>query len=169
MSRDTIVTGLTALQADGLACVTCGTDYLTVSTPHVPVGRSVTGSQVFPCVGCCPDDVHARREVRCGERHDDPARRDRALWVQCACTALVALGAAYASYRHGREFALRFGADEATAAIWPLIVDGLLTTATVELWKTGHGRRAGAGGRRGWRSCSGFACRYAPTWRRHLS
>ncbi|MEV5302711.1 DUF2637 domain-containing protein [Amycolatopsis methanolica] len=69
-------------------------------------------------------------------------RRDRALWVQCACTALVALGAAYASYRHGREFALRFGADEATAAIWPLIVDGILTTATVELWKTtGRGRR----------------------------
>lgn len=73
-----------------------------------------------------------------------PVRRDRALWVQCACTALVALGAAYASYRHGREFALRFGADEATAAIWPLIVDGILTTATVELWKTtGHGHRAG--------------------------
>jgi hypothetical protein len=64
------------------------------------------------------------------------------LWVQCACTALVALGAAYASYRHGQAFAVRFGADETTAAIWPLIVDGLLTTATVELWKTGHGRRA---------------------------
>jgi hypothetical protein len=71
------------------------------------------------------------------------ARRDRALWVQCGCTALVALGAAYASYRHGREFAERFGADTTTAAIWPLIVDGLLTMATVELWKTGHGRRAG--------------------------
>lgn len=68
-----------------------------------------------------------------------PARQDRALWVQGACTALVALGAAYASYRHGREFALRDGADEATAAIWPLIVDGLLPTATVELWKTDHG------------------------------
>ncbi len=67
------------------------------------------------------------------------ARKDRSLWVQCACTALVALGAAYASYRHGREFALRYGADETTAAIWPLIVDGLLTTATVELWRTGHG------------------------------
>lgn len=65
--------------------------------------------------------------------------RDRSLWVQCASTALVALGAAYASYRHGREFALRFGADETTAAIWPLIVDGLLTTATVELWKTDRG------------------------------
>jgi hypothetical protein len=68
-------------------------------------------------------------------------RRDRALWVQCACTALVALGAAYVSYRHGREFALQHGADESTASIWPLIVDGLLTTATVELWKTGNGSR----------------------------
>lgn len=77
-------------------------------------------------------------------------RRDRSLWVQCACTALVALGAAYASYRHGREFALRFGADETTAAIWPLIVDGLLTTSTVELWKTGHG-----GGR--WKAWLAFA------------
>jgi hypothetical protein len=78
------------------------------------------------------------------------AGRDRSLWVQCACTALVALGAAYASYRHGREFALRFGADETTAAIWPLIVDGLLTTATVELWKTGRG-----GGR--WKAWLAFA------------
>jgi hypothetical protein len=55
---------------------------------------------------------------------------DRGLWVQCACTLLVALGAAYASYRHGQTFALRFGADPTTAAIWPLIVDGLLTTET---------------------------------------
>ncbi|MGY6651471.1 DUF2637 domain-containing protein [Amycolatopsis sp. TRM77291] len=55
--------------------------------------------------------------------------------MQCGCTALVALGAAYASYRHGRDFALQFGADHTTAAIWPLIVDGLLTIATVELWK----------------------------------
>ncbi|MCG3754085.1 DUF2637 domain-containing protein [Amycolatopsis sp. Poz14] len=68
-----------------------------------------------------------------------------ALWVQCGCTGLVAIGAAYASYRHGREFAVRFGADPSTASIWPLLVDGLLTIATVELWKrrrTGreHGR-----------------------------
>ncbi|WP_409494241.1 DUF2637 domain-containing protein [Amycolatopsis sp. cmx-11-12] len=62
-------------------------------------------------------------------------RRDLSLWIQCGCTALVALGAAYASYVHGRQFALRFGADTMTASIWPLIVDGLLTTATVELWK----------------------------------
>ncbi|WP_372671122.1 DUF2637 domain-containing protein [Amycolatopsis kentuckyensis] len=62
--------------------------------------------------------------------------QDLALSIQCACTGLIALGAAYASYRHGREFALRFGADTVTASIWPLLVDGLLTIATVELWKT---------------------------------
>lgn len=28
--------------------------------------------------------------------------------------------------------------DETTAILWPLIVDGLLTMATIELWKTGH-------------------------------
>jgi hypothetical protein len=70
-----------------------------------------------------------------------PESETLSLWVQCACTTLVALGAAYASYRHGRDFALRFGADAATAAIWPLVVDGLLTTATVELWKQCDGRR----------------------------
>lgn len=77
------------------------------------------------------------------DRSPQTSRRDRALWLQCACTALVALGAAYASYRHGREFALRFGADDTTAMLWPLMVDGLLTVATVELWKTGRGRRGG--------------------------
>ncbi len=59
MSGDTIITGLTPIQADGLACVTCGADYLRVRVPHVPVGRSVTGSQVFARVGCCL--VDARR------------------------------------------------------------------------------------------------------------
>jgi len=57
MSGDTIIGGLTAPQADGLACVVCGADYLRVRVPHVPVGRSVTGSQVFACVGCSPDDA----------------------------------------------------------------------------------------------------------------
>lgn len=55
MSRRKIITGLTALQADGLACAICGANYLTVLTPHVPVGWSVTGSQAFACVGCCPE------------------------------------------------------------------------------------------------------------------
>jgi hypothetical protein len=57
MSGDTIITRLSAPQADGLACVVCGADYLRVRIPHVPVGRSVTGSQVFACVGSCPDDA----------------------------------------------------------------------------------------------------------------
>ncbi|ONF74500.1 DUF2637 domain-containing protein [Amycolatopsis keratiniphila] len=78
--------------------------------------------------------------------------RDPALAVQCGCTALVALGAAYASYRHGRDFAVRFGADHTTAAIWPLIVDGLLMIATVELWKP---TREQAGGR--WAAWVAFA------------
>ncbi len=82
--------------------------------------------------------------------HDgQAARRSRALWVQCACVALVCLGAAFASYRHGLEFAYRFGADEITAAIWPLIVDGMMMAATVELWQTGpSGYAHGGGGQR---------------------
>ncbi|MEV5302712.1 hypothetical protein [Amycolatopsis methanolica] len=57
MSGEAIITGLTVPQGDGLACVVCGADYLRVRVPHVPVGRSVTGSQVFACVGCRRDDV----------------------------------------------------------------------------------------------------------------
>ena len=45
-----------------------------------------------------------------------------------------------------RLLALRFGADAVTASIWPLLVDGLLTIATVELWKT----HLGAGGSGRW-------------------
>ncbi|WP_370935151.1 DUF2637 domain-containing protein [Amycolatopsis sp. cg13] len=75
-----------------------------------------------------------------GEAHGRVAP-NLALWIQCGCTGLVAVGAAYASYRHGREFALRFGADSSTASIWPLLVDGLLTIATVELWKRGRSGR----------------------------
>jgi len=41
--------------------------------------------------------------------------QDLALSIQCVCSGLVALGAVDASYRHGREFALRFGADGVTA------------------------------------------------------
>lgn len=57
MSRDTVIDELTPVQADGLACVVCGADYLRVRVPHVPIGRSTTGSQVFACVGCSVDDV----------------------------------------------------------------------------------------------------------------
>lgn len=78
-------------------------------------------------------------------------RPDRSLHLQSACTLLVATGAAYISYRHGRTFALRFGADPATAALWPLIVDGLLTIATIELWKS---RRHTTGQWKAWLSFS---------------
>lgn len=57
MTAEKIIKGLSPLQADGLACVFCDADYLRVRVPHVPIGRSVTGSQVFACVPCCPDDV----------------------------------------------------------------------------------------------------------------
>lgn len=43
--------GLSELQADGMACVVCGLDYRRDGTPHVPVGRSPSGSQVFACTG----------------------------------------------------------------------------------------------------------------------
>jgi hypothetical protein len=59
VNAEEIVTELTPSQADGLACVVCGADYLRVRVAHVPVGRSVTGSQVFVCVGCLPDDQPA--------------------------------------------------------------------------------------------------------------
>lgn len=48
---------LTEAQADGLACVACGADYMTADTASVPVG-TVRGSQVFACESCTesPDD-----------------------------------------------------------------------------------------------------------------
>jgi hypothetical protein len=58
-NAEQIITGLNPLQADGLACVTCGADFLRVRVPHVPVGRSVTGSQVFCCVSCPGGVQHA--------------------------------------------------------------------------------------------------------------
>ncbi len=83
-----------------------------------------------------------RHEVCCGERHGnlDSAGPRAGGAVRLHRAGRPRRGIRLISTRAG--VALRFGADEATAAIWPLIVDGLLTTATVELWKTGHGRRA---------------------------
>jgi len=60
MNPETIITGLTTAQADGLACVICDRDYLrTRGSRSVPVGRSVTGSQVFACVGRCAEAAGA--------------------------------------------------------------------------------------------------------------
>ncbi|GGM34292.1 hypothetical protein GCM10012275_02040 [Longimycelium tulufanense] len=52
MNAEKVITGLSPLQADGLACVECGADYLRIRAPHVPVSRPVTGSHC-----CCPDKV----------------------------------------------------------------------------------------------------------------
>lgn len=61
--------GLTDAQADGLACVVCGLDYLHHgSSVSVPVGRSVTGSQVFACVGPCGEAIAADPEIGCRGR-----------------------------------------------------------------------------------------------------
>lgn len=57
MSDERYYEELTKLQADGLACVVCGVDYVRTAIPHVPVGRSAeTSSQVFACC-TCPSDV----------------------------------------------------------------------------------------------------------------
>lgn len=69
MNPEKIITGLTAAQADGLACVVCGRDYLRASgVVSLLVGRSLTGSQVFACEGRCgevagADPTMARRRV----------------------------------------------------------------------------------------------------------
>ncbi len=55
------------------------------------------------------------------------------LWVRRICAVVVAVVAAYASYVHQRDFALQGGADETSAALWPLSVDGLLLLATTGL------------------------------------
>jgi hypothetical protein len=65
------------------------------------------------------------------------------LWVLCALAAFIAVGAAYSSYEHGVTFATRYGDDGGTAAIWPLIVDGMLTSGTVVLWMTRHSAKRG--------------------------
>jgi peptidoglycan/LPS O-acetylase OafA/YrhL len=68
------------------------------------------------------------------------------LLVRRGGALLVAGVAAYASYIHRREFALRGGADPASATVWPLSVDGLLLLATVGLLRLPQGRRR----REGW-------------------
>ncbi|PXY17301.1 hypothetical protein BAY59_36525 [Prauserella coralliicola] len=53
-------TGLTPVQADGLACVWCGQSYVHDGGPHRPVGiAATTGSQVFACDGVCAEQAAA--------------------------------------------------------------------------------------------------------------
>ena len=47
MNPETIFKALDPVQADGLACVVCGADFLRVPVPHLPVGRSVTRQPRF--------------------------------------------------------------------------------------------------------------------------
>lgn len=67
-------------------------------------------------------------------------------WIRPLCALVVAGGAAYASCVHQREFALQGGADEASASLWPLSVDGLLLLATVGLLKPSGARTRRARG-----------------------
>ncbi|MHB9860067.1 hypothetical protein [Streptomyces sp. YIM S03343] len=61
---------LNPAQADGMACVLCGADFLTTKITSVPVGRSPADeSQVFackePCAGRIADDAERMaREMR---------------------------------------------------------------------------------------------------------
>ena len=54
-------------------------------------------------------------------------------WVRRACALVVAGVAAYSSYAHQRHFALDGGADQISAALWPLSVDGLVILASLGL------------------------------------
>ncbi|WP_399498487.1 DUF2637 domain-containing protein [Streptomyces sp. P17] len=102
--------------------------------------------------GGCP----GRRPAPGGESPDLDA------WLRCGCALVVAGVAAYAPHVHQRDFALQGGADEVSASLWPLSVDGLLLLATVGLLKPA--RRGGAGRDMwcGWRFCWGSWCPWRP-------
>jgi hypothetical protein len=64
-------------------------------------------------------------------RSGDQSRGDA--WVRRGCALVVAGVAAYSSYAHQRHFALAGGADQVSAALWPLSVDGLVILASLGL------------------------------------
>jgi len=72
-----------------------------------------------------------RREVA-----GQPGRAGADVWVRRLCALVVAGVAAYSSYEHQRRFALHGGADPASAALWPLSVDGLMVLASLGLLST---------------------------------
>lgn len=62
------------------------------------------------------------------------ARQSRGdVWIRRSCALVVAGVAAYSSYAHQRHFALEGGADQVSAALWPLSVDGLVVLASLGL------------------------------------
>lgn len=89
----------TAAQLDGLACIVCDRDYLISDTPHVPVGRSGTGAQVFACVSCVVPHVMPSGDL---VEHEDTG--------ECVCVpypAMTELGVTFMlhSALDGRELA----------------------------------------------------------------
>ena len=63
----------------------------------------------------------------------------RHLWVRRGWAFVVAVVAAYALYEHQRRFALVWGAESVSAALWPLSVDGLVVLASLGLLEVGPG------------------------------
>lgn len=57
MSTNNVVLDVNASQADGLACIVCGAEYLRVAVPHMPAGWSVNGSQGFTCTNCPTEPI----------------------------------------------------------------------------------------------------------------
>lgn len=67
-------------------------------------------------------------------RSGESGRQSRGdVWVRRSCALVVAAVAAYSSYAHQRHFALDGGADQVSAALWPLSVDGLVVLASLGL------------------------------------
>jgi uncharacterized protein DUF2637 len=62
-------------------------------------------------------------------------------WLLRGSAVVVAGVAAYASYEHQRHFALAWGAEAVSAALWPLSVDGLLVLASIRLLEVDSGTR----------------------------
>lgn len=58
-------------------------------------------------------------------------------WALRGSALVVAGVAAYASYEHQRHFALVWGAERVSAALWPFSVDGLLVLASLRLLDIG--------------------------------
>jgi excisionase family DNA binding protein len=63
----TVWANLSPAQADGLACVRCGCEFLAGGEAQWPVGRSVTGSQVFACASHATTDQAVAAVVVSGE------------------------------------------------------------------------------------------------------
>jgi hypothetical protein len=100
--------------------------------PSLNPGERFPGVPVEVCTRCAPGQGAGSR----GFELD--------VWIRPLCAFVVAGVAAYASYAHQWEFALRGGPDTVSASLWPLSVNGPLLLATAGLLKptVPHTRRA---------------------------